>query len=279
MRMRRRIVLVAVLCLAVIALGMGAAPVLAADGCDCHTAAPPTGGAPAAHAPYVASITDCTACHKGMTVPHPEVVEPTLWGQLSFDPIIGRPITAGSLHIPWVPLGGVTVYVQGKATAATAYTDIGHFTTDRAGYFRAVLKKGSIPEDMTFRAISQGRVGPPVVMPALNGPRVVDLPTPTLKWRLRGLVDRALSLGGRIAAKAWVTPRDLAGPKPMFEVHRRVAGKWHWLLTVKRPLSTTGTYRWTWAPKHRGMYKMFALIGGTAAYDHTRTGFRLFRVK
>ncbi len=35
----------------VAALGIGAAPAAAQTGCDCHTAVPPTNGAPAAHAP------------------------------------------------------------------------------------------------------------------------------------------------------------------------------------------------------------------------------------
>jgi len=50
--MRRKIALAIVLCLAA-ALSIGAAPALAADGCTCHTAVPPIGGAPAAHAPLV----------------------------------------------------------------------------------------------------------------------------------------------------------------------------------------------------------------------------------
>jgi len=279
--MKCKFVLAVVLCLAVAAaLGIGAAPAVAADGCDCHTAVPPTGGAPAAHAPLVVSVTACTTCHKGMTVPHPPLVEPTLWGEFWFDPIIGRPVTGGSLHIPWVPLGGVTVYVQGKAADATAYTDIGDFTTHRDGYFRAVLMRGSISEDMTFRAISQGLAGPPVVMPALDGPRVIDdLPTPTLTWRLRGPVDGTLRLGKSVTATARVSPTDLAGPKPMFEVHKRIAGDWRWHLTVSRTLSATGTYSWTWTPRHRGLFKMFAGIRRTAAYDGWATHSRIFRVK
>jgi hypothetical protein len=278
--MKRKFVLAVVLCLAVAAaLAIGAAPALAADGCDCHTAVPPTGGAPAAHSPYVPGVTACVTCHKGMTVPHPELVEPALWGYLATDPIIGRPVTGGSLHIPWVPLGGVTVYVQGKPAGASAYTDLGHFRTHRDGYFRAVLKKGSIADDMTFRAISEGLAGPPLVLPALNGPRVVELPTATVTWRLRGPSDGVLSLGKSVTATAKVSPADLTGRRPMFEVHRRIAGHWRWLLTVTRTLSATGTYSWTWTPRHRGQYKMFALVGSTAAYDGSATGFRRFRVK
>jgi len=46
-----------------------------------------------------------------------------------------------------------------------------------------------------------------------------------------------------VTAKGRVTPKDLAGPKPMFEVHKRVTGNWRWFRTVQRPLSVTGTYR------------------------------------
>ena len=248
-------------------------------GCDCHTAVPPTNGAPAAHAPYVPSVTACTTCHKGMTVRPPTLVEPTLWGSFGFDPMIGRLITRGSLHILSVPPGGVTVYVQGKAAGATAYTDVGHFTTHRDGRFYAVLKKGSIAEDMTFRAISQGLAGPPVVMPALNGPAVVDLPTPSLTWRLRGPVDGTLRLGKSVTATARVSPADLAGPKPMFELHQRIADKWRWLLDVRRALSDKGTYSWRWTPRHRGMFKMSPGIGGTAAYEASGSSAHSFRVK
>ena len=41
------------------------------DGCDCHIAVPPTNGAPAAHTPFVASVSDCTVCHTDWVVPHP----------------------------------------------------------------------------------------------------------------------------------------------------------------------------------------------------------------
>jgi hypothetical protein len=71
--MNRRFVLAAVLCLAA-ALAIGAAPALAADGCTCHTADPPT--ATAAHAPLVAGVTDCTVCHLGRTAPTPVRSQP-----------------------------------------------------------------------------------------------------------------------------------------------------------------------------------------------------------
>ncbi len=134
--MKRKFILALVLALAfVVALGIGAAPALAQTGCDCHTAVPPTNGAPAAHAPFVASVTDCTVCHKGMTVPHPELVEPTLTvsGRVAG---IGFAIRGG-LSRPWLPLAGIVVYVQAKAPAAADYIELGSPTkTDTFGLYR-----------------------------------------------------------------------------------------------------------------------------------------------
>ena len=130
--MRRKIILATALCLAVATLGIGAAPALAAGGCTCHTAVPPT--ATAAHAPLVVAVSDCTTCHKGMTVPHPELLEPTLY--------IGKPYTAGlgtdvrgGLRRPWLPLAGVVVYIQRREPAGTVYTDVGKVKTDVRGLY------------------------------------------------------------------------------------------------------------------------------------------------
>ena len=54
--MRHKIVLTVLLCLATATLAIWAAPALAADGCTCHTAEPPT--ATAAHAPFVAGVAE-----------------------------------------------------------------------------------------------------------------------------------------------------------------------------------------------------------------------------
>lgn len=59
---RIRLLMVPTLVL-VVAVGVGAQTAGAADGCGCHTAVPPTGGAPAAHAPLVGGAGDCTVCH------------------------------------------------------------------------------------------------------------------------------------------------------------------------------------------------------------------------
>ena len=82
-------------------LGTCAAPALAQDGCDCHTAVPPT--ATAAHASYVASVTDCTACHVDWVVPHPDAGRSTLV-------LSGRSIETGFRLSGWigVAFGGLT---------------------------------------------------------------------------------------------------------------------------------------------------------------------------
>jgi hypothetical protein len=260
-----------------VVLAIGAAPADAQSGCVCHTAVPPTGGAPAAHAPYVAGTT-CTTCHAGMTVPHPAVVRPTLTLEAGFDQIVSHWAVRGSLHIPWVPLAGVTVYLQGKPAGASSYTDLGSFKTVRTGFFSGVLKKDAVTAGTTFRAISEGRAFSSLVMPALNGPEP-ELPTPDVTFRLRGLHDGALRFGESVKATARVTPALLQGASPMFVVHERIAGKWRWLLTVKRTLDATGTCRWTWTPRHRGMFKMFATVGATAAYNMAGSNDRLFRVE
>ena len=111
------------------ALAIGAAPALAADGCDCHTAVPPIGGAPAAHAPFVAGVADCTTCHKGMTVPHPKLVEPKLEFMAE---AIGNPVTmSGHLAVGQRGLNGVVVYLQQQLSGASEFTDVAQVATVR----------------------------------------------------------------------------------------------------------------------------------------------------
>jgi len=282
--MRRKIVLAIVLCLFA-ALTIGAAPALAASGCTCHTAVPPIGGAPAAHAPLVISVTDCTTCHKGMTVPHPELVKPTL--------SIGKPHVAGlgtdvfgGLSRPWLPLAGVVVYVQSKEPSGTVYTDAGKPKTDARGYYVSSLG-GPFPSvyNRVPRAISQGLAGPPVVMPAISVPTVAR-PTPTLTLRLSGLTRGAVKLGDAVRAAGKVTPIDMAGQKVRLTLQKRNAhsrwssrwsGKYH--PAVMRTISATGAYSWKYTPKHLGLYRVKAKIPHTSAYNGQMTDWRRFRVK
>ena len=124
--MRRKIALTVLFCLAT-AVVIGAAPALAASGCTCHTAVPPTGGAPAAHAPFVVGVADCTICHQGWTVPHPTAVQPRLEFMAE---AIGDPVTmSGRLSVKRHGLNGVVVYLQQRASAAGEFTDVAQVIT------------------------------------------------------------------------------------------------------------------------------------------------------
>ena len=176
--MKSKFVLAVVLCLAVAALGIGAAPALAADGCTCHTVEPPT--ATAAHAPLVVGVTACTTCHKGMTVPHPDLPEPTLYVK-PYAAGIGADVRGG-LSRPWL-LAGVVVYIQQRACRHRLHgRRKGHDRRGRGLYVSGI----GLASDLIPRAISQGLAGPPVVMPAISVPRAPK-PTPTLTLRLSGL--------------------------------------------------------------------------------------------
>lgn len=274
--MKRKIVLATVVCLAVATLGIGAAPALATDGCTCHTTEPPT--ATAAHASLVAAVTDCTTCHKGMTVPHPELLEPTLTLVTVPGFLGGDPSAFVRLFLPFKPLGGVTVYVQGKAADATGYTDLDHGTTNRDGeaYTRTVPRP--VPEGMTFRAISQGRTGPPVVKPAFSV-SPVEPPAISAVLRLRGLTSYRLRLGRTVTFRATWTPTDLAGQRAHFRVQRWAHGDEVWGRSFLRTINAEGLMTYRFRPRTRGLYTVFAGMGGTAAYQGFQTDARRFRVK
>ncbi|MCX6373569.1 MAG: hypothetical protein NTX16_10935 [Actinobacteria bacterium] len=270
--MRLKIVRAIVLCLgATAALGIGAAPALAARGCTCH-GVPPTGGAPAAHAPLVVGVTHCTTCHVGWTVPHPEAVKPTSY----IDVWVGLGIFArGGLSRPFMPLKNVVVYVQKKRPAKTGYTRVGVVKTDACGLYGAQL--GTVGPWMA-RAISQGLPGPPVVMPALSKPPHA-LPTPTLTFRLSGLTRRAVRLGHAVSLAGKVTPTRMAGRKVRLTVQKRDSAKSRWSTTILNPtISATGAYSRMYTPRHRGLYRCCAWIPETSAYHAASTDWRRFRV-
>ena len=275
--MRREIVLTVLFCLAT-ALAIGAAPALAASGCTCHTAVPPTGGAPAAHAPLVVGVTDCTTCHKGMTVPHPALVKPTLYVGKPHVDGLGANVDGG-LSRPWLPLAGVVVYMQTREPTGTVYTDAGKLETDVRGFyvFELPLFTNLIP-----RTISQGLAGPPVVMPAISVPTVAG-PTPTLTLRLNGLTRGAVRLGHAVSVAGKVTPTDMAGQKVRLTVQKWLVHQARWPVTgdslfVNRTITATGAYSWKYTPKHPGLYRVKAKIANTSAYNAAITDWRRFRV-
>jgi hypothetical protein len=265
--MKLRILPATALCLAVAALGIGAAPALAADGCTCHTDPSPT--ATTAHAPLVTGV-DCIVCHVGWTVPHPAAVAPTLAATVvTVGGIFKSNTVRGALAIPWVPLSGVAVYVQMLRPDATEYTDIGECTTSWKGLcFKRDAGGG------TVRCISQGVAGPPVILPSLSM-APVDLPSPRITCRLSDPRAGILKLGRRVTTSGRVRPLALAGQTVVSQYTGRRAGKTTEHAQVRRTITAAGTYRWTFKPKHRGEYIIKACVPTTSAYTMDRA--RAFR--
>lgn len=281
--MRHTFVLATVLCLVTAALGVAAAPAPAADGCTCHTDASPT--ATPAHAPFVASIADCTVCHKGMAVPHPTLVEPNLTAQIyggEFMNVIG-----GGLSIPWVPLADVTIYPQVKEAGATEWTAVkppfggDRVATDTAGMWGFGTFRVFAPDSL--RAISEGVAGPPVVMPGLSAP--FTRPVPTLTLKLGGLTDGAIKLGQAVTARGTALPVELAGQKVLVRLQRARwwAGNHRWLWrtvrTATRTIGAAGDFSARITPKDAGRYRVRAIIEKTSAYRAVKTDWRRLRVR
>ncbi len=231
--MHRKLVLAAVLCLAAVALlGIAAAPAAAQGSCDCHTAVPPTNGAPAAHAPYVASVTNCTVCHKGWD-PHPEaasVKHPGLrLGFLAATHSLGGVLSG---------LVGVNVYLQQRPWGGAAWTDLTKVTTQPAGGYKMPAGRFgfTVPSPTAwaaYRAVSEGVAGSPVNTAAKR----VWRPTPVLRLNLS-----ALSSG---VVRGTVRPLKVAGEKVSFLVRRLTAGKYVTGRTGTAVISAKGTYMWT----------------------------------
>jgi hypothetical protein len=224
----------------------------------------------------VAAVTDCTTCHKGMTVPHPELVEPTLTLATGPGFLGGPPWAFVRLFLPFKPLGGVSVYVQGKAADATGYTDLDQATTNRDGEAYTSTVPRPVPEGMTFRALSEGRTGPPVVKPAFSVPPV-EPPVISAVLRLRGLTNYRMRLGRTVTFRATWTPTDLVGQKAHFRVTKLTGAEWG--RSYARTIDAAGVMTYKFRPRARGLYNVFAGMGGTAAYQGFQTDARRFRVK
>lgn len=273
--MRRKIVLCAVLCLAVATLGIAAAPALAADGCTCHTADPPT--AAAAHAPFVAGLTDCTTCHVAWVVPHPTVLEPRLLfkpsvfinddGTLTYvlDGRLAKPNRARS------GINGVIVYLQERESGAIEYADVGQVTTQSVflgnrGNFRMFIS--STAKGMVYRAVAQGRAGSPVIVPSFSVARM----TPGLTLKMRGL-DKVgnMRLGRSVVALGRAAPTWFVGEKVRLLLVKGPDSRPRVVQRVERTIrdaGTLGAFRWKITPKTPGEYFVRATWPRTA--DHPR---------
>ena len=259
-------------------LGVPAAPALAADSCTCHTAVPPTSGAPAAHAPYVPSVAECTACHVGMTMPHAgQVTTEVIWMR-------GRSIEAGYrlrgqiydiLFLGRsVQRADVTVYLQQRALGQTTFTDRGQATTNRFGNFGFTVTS-PLPYAY-YRAIAQGQIIPTrIALPCVEDLR----PTPTLTLRLSGPTDGVRLLGHSITAKVKAKPQEMAGATVRFTVQTRGATRWITQTTVKRDISASATCSWTYIPRARGLFRIRAANIRSADFDTKGSVWRQYRVR
>ena len=277
MKMKRRIVLVAVLCLAVAALGIGAAPASAADGCDCHTAVPPTGGAPAAHTPFVASVTTCATCHAGWAVPHPTAIEPSLTVRPFWTPQLVGPPPGGhvrGLHsADGAPVVGV-VYVQKRFWGDAEFVDVAQGSNVNA---TATYVTGSIlqwPRDRwaSFRAVAGGVAGPPVILPA----QATWRPKPTMTLKLDGVVNRVVIPLSLVTARGVAKPLKLAGENVDLTVFKLKSGKWVQVKAGEATIGAKGAYKWAFGVR-RGSYRMRAAIGATENHRLVRTTWRYFK--
>lgn len=268
--MIRRVVLAALLCLATAALGIGVAPARATDGCSCHTAAPPTGGAPAAHAPFVVGVTDCTTCHQGWTVPHPTTVEPRLEFMAE---AIGDPVTmSGRLSVKRRGLNSVVVYLQQRASASSEFTDLAQAITftpilmDAGRFFGGA--GASDAKGTSYRAVSQGVAGAAVVMPALTKARLrpsVDIS------EMRGLgANEQLRLGRSVVAFGPVAPSWLAGEKVRFALEKKTSRGQRVQVRAQRVITDESTISWKVTPSTRGRYIITVKLAATA--DHPGAG-------
>ena len=277
--MRGKIVLAVVLCLvAAAALGIGAAPALAASGCTCHTAVPPTGGAPAVGAPLVVGL-DCTTCHTDWTMPHP--VSSPLWPRLT-----GRTVATGYQLEAWVgatrvvlPMTlvsvahpGVVVYLQQRLWGAAEFTDLTHMTTGGDG--KCSFTVPSPAPFAAYRGIAQGHVGALVGGgTALFEPGAsVLLPKAVATLKLLGLRSGAVKLGSSVRVSGTVKPADIGGNVHFIVQSQRQSGGWQTRprLWGKATISATGTYSWRFTPKGRGLWRVQVSTDGHS--ETTRAG-------
>jgi len=289
--MQRKLVLAIVLCLAVAAaLSLGVAPALAADTCTCHTAMPPTGGAPAAHTPFVAGVAACTICHKGMTVPHPKLVKPKL--KLGADlytdkngksgvSLAGRLTARGRGG-----LNGVVVYLQQRAPGETVFVDVRTVTTHKVKRVALALSynhpngwfSGRVTSPIwgaTYRAVTRGVGGKPVVKPTLTETLIY----PAFGVDLRGPDKHGdLTLGRSVVASGGAIPAELlAGEKVTLTL------KQHWKVRIvgEATIGSDGRYSWEVTPTLWGPgYKIRARLPATAEHWGVTRGIAVnFRVK
>lgn len=273
--MRRALfVATSVFVLAAASLAAFAGPAPATDGCDCHSAVPPT--ATAAHAPFVTGAATCADCHVGWATPHPAFAR----ARVSFTPYLAinpdgsqTVVLGGRLLAAGHGVDGALVHVQERAAGVAGFTDVGLNTT-RSGFFVPRGSFGVVATETamgtTYRAVAHGVAGTTVVTPAVSAQ--VKL-TPALEFhKVRGL-DKIgnLKLGRRAVALGRTAPVWFAGEKVRLtlvrgpEEEQRVERRAE---RVLRAQGDFGAFQWTVTPKHRRAYSIRATWPATA--DHPR---------
>ena len=275
--MKHKIVLAILLCLAT-AWTIGATPAAAQAACDCHTAVPPTNGAPAAHAPLVVGV-NCATCHKWWTVPHPARVREQgltlrrgadageLWGQLYH--VWGWGFTTGH-H-------GVVVYLQQRLWGASEFTDLAQVTTNRRYNARFHYTVKSPAKYASYRAIAQSWRGSGVVYL----PTTADLlltPTVTLS-RLVGPVGGVLKLGDALTASGTVAPSPMAGQPVALRFQKAKAGKWVRVVSLRTEVTASDTFSRDYTPASHGKYRVQARMPATEVHGFTMSAWRKFLVQ
>jgi hypothetical protein len=270
----------------VVALSLGAAPALAADGCDCHTAVPPT--ATPAHAPYVAAVTDCATCHVDLTVPHPE---PPVLALFAMD-LVASPEAAASQLSGFVgtaifghrtPHPGVVVYLQQRLWGATSFTDLGQVVTNEQGRYTFTVAS---PQRLArYRAVAVGHLGTTqggetrLFAPALR--RAPSRFPTTVTGKLVGLRRGVIRAGRALTVRGTLRPVEAAGNKVLVRIQRYDRGaRPHWQTVRERArvTSSTGSYSRSLTLRRAGLYRAKTLFKRTADWRATSSAWHKFRV-
>lgn len=271
----RCIALAALLLVGLVALGVGPAAAAAA-GCDCHTATPPTNGAPAAHVAFVAGVAECATCHAGWASPHPAATTATLTVKPFWVPALTGPPPAGWITGRHAAQGDSVisvVYGQKRFWGDSEWLDVGVGGNVNA---TARYTTGSLawPRDrwVSVRAVAGGAAGSPVVLPV----SVVWRPRPDLRLALDGVEQGVVERARGATARGRANPTKLAGESVLVTVMKLRAGKW--VQADARSLTLRGkcTYEWR-VDVPRGSYRIHAAIAATEDHRSVTTAWRYFR--
>jgi hypothetical protein len=199
-----------------------------------------------------------------MTVPHPTLYAPRLiFEAVAYFATDGQEqiVLRGQLGANTKEINGVVVYMQQRAAGASEFTDVAQMTTRpviMSGPGRFWSREATLAEGMSYRAISQGRSDAVVLAPRVR----TVMATPALElWKMRGLRNGTLRLGRRVVAVGRAAPSWLVGETVRLTLkkgpdrHQRVVRR------VERTIrdgGVSGDFQWTFTPKTRGEYALYA---------------------